>query len=68
MGRPRKQNREPFWFEDRQAWYVTIGTTKKRLSPNREEAYRLWHELMASPLRRRLKPKATETCWTRSRR
>jgi len=49
LGRPRKQSREPFWFEDRQAYYVTVGTTKKRLSPDRDEAWRLWHELMARP-------------------
>lgn len=49
MGRPRKQNREPFWFADRGAWYVHVGTTKKRLSPDKDEAWRLWHELMARP-------------------
>ncbi len=47
MGRPKKQSREPFWFADRQAWYVAIGTRKQRLSPDKDEAWRLWHELMA---------------------
>lgn len=47
MGRPKKQVREPFWFADRGAWYVTAGTTKVRLSPDKTEAWRLWHELMA---------------------
>lgn len=57
MGRPRKQSREPFWFEDRQAYYVTIGTTKKRLSPDKDEAWRLWHELMARPPEEPEKPR-----------
>jgi integrase len=49
VGRPRKQSREPFWFDDRRAYYVTIGNKKKRLSPDRDEAWRLWHGLMANP-------------------
>jgi integrase len=53
MGRPRKQSREPFWRTGRNCWYVHHGSTTVRLSPDREEAWRLWHELMARPPERR---------------
>jgi hypothetical protein len=56
MGRPRKQSREPFWFADRNAWYVHHGNRKVRLSPDRDEAWRLWHELMAKPPEERKTP------------
>lgn len=49
MGRPKKQNREPFWREARNCWYVQHGTRQIRLSPDKEEAWRLWHEFMANP-------------------
>jgi integrase/recombinase XerC len=58
LGRPKKQNREPFWFADRQAWYVKVGTTAQRLSPDKDEAWRLWHEMMAKPPEARQKPRA----------
>jgi integrase len=49
MGRPRKQNREPFWRTERNCWYVQHGTRQIRLSPDKDEAWRLWHEFMARP-------------------
>lgn len=49
MGRPRKQAREPFWRSDRSCYYVQHGSRQLRLAPDRDEAWRLWHELMARP-------------------
>jgi integrase len=49
MGRPKKQNREPFWRTERDCWYVHHGSRTVRLSPDKDEAWRLWHELMARP-------------------
>lgn len=49
MGRPKKQNREPFWRSDRSCYYVQHGTRQVRLSPDKDEAWRLWHEFMARP-------------------
>jgi integrase len=49
MGRPKKQNREPFWKTDRGCYYVQHGSKHVRLSPDRDEAWRLWHEFMAKP-------------------
>jgi len=49
MGRPRKQNREPFWRSERNCWYVQSGTRQIRLSTDKDEAWRLWHEFMARP-------------------
>jgi hypothetical protein len=50
----RDQHSEPFWRAARQCWYVQIGKTQKRLHPDREEAYRLYHENMSSAPKRRL--------------
>jgi len=56
MGRPRKQNREPFWRSDRSCYYVQHGTRHVRLSPDKDEAWRLWHEFMARPPEEKEKP------------
>jgi integrase len=58
MGRPRKQSREPFWREARSCYYVHHGTKTVRLSPDKDEAWRLWHELMARPPEEPAKPLA----------
>ncbi len=59
MGRPKKQNREPFWKTDRACWYVRQGSRQLRLSPDKDEAWRLWHEFMARPPeQRRVAPPA----------
>ena len=47
MGRPKKQAREPFWRADRSCYYVQQGTKQVRLAADKDEAWRLWHELMA---------------------
>ena len=49
MGRPKKQNREPFWRCERNCWYVQHGTRQIRLSSEKDDAWRLWHEFMARP-------------------
>jgi integrase len=49
MGRPRKQNREPFWRSERHCWFVYVAARQVRLSPDKDEAWRLWHEIMAKP-------------------
>lgn len=49
MGRPKKQNREPFWRTDRACWYVQHGTRQIRLDADKDRAWRLWHEFMAKP-------------------
>jgi integrase len=46
---PRPQHPEPFWRSQTQCWYVQIGKKQHRLSSDREEAYRLYHELMSRP-------------------
>ena len=40
---------QPFWREFMQCWYVQIGKKQIKLHPDREEAYRLYHELMTRP-------------------
>jgi len=47
MGRPKKQNREPFWRTERNCWFVHVGSRTLRLSPDKDEAWRRWHELMS---------------------
>jgi integrase len=49
MGRPKKQSREPFWRSFCDCWYVHHHGKQVRLSPDKDEAWRLWHELMARP-------------------
>ena len=61
MGRPRKQNREPFWRNERNCWYVHVGTRTHRLSPDKDEAWRLYHELMAKPPEERAAPPPSDT-------
>ena len=53
MGRPKKQNREPFWRSDRGCYYVQDGTKQVRLSPEKDEAWRIWHQFMARPPEKR---------------
>lgn len=44
---PRRRHPEPFWREQTQCYYVQIGKKQHRLARDRDEAYRLYHELMA---------------------
>lgn len=45
----RRQHPEPFWWKARSCWYVQVGGKQIRLAPDRDEAWRLYHELMARP-------------------
>jgi integrase len=49
MGRPKKQCPEPFWRRERNCWYVQVGKRQHRLSPDKNEAWRFYHEMMARP-------------------
>lgn len=37
---------QPFWRECTRCWYVQVGKKPIRLSPEKDEAFRLYHELM----------------------
>jgi integrase len=56
VGRPRKQAREPYWLAKRNCYFVHHGSKTIRLSPDKDEAWRLWHEVMAKPPERRATP------------
>ena len=43
----RDQHPEPFWRAARQCWFVQIGKKQHKLHSDRDEAYRLYHELMS---------------------
>jgi integrase len=43
------QHPEPFWRKSRNCWYVQLGKKQIKLHANRDEAYRLYHELMSRP-------------------
>jgi hypothetical protein len=49
MVRPKKKSREPLWRTSRDRWYLHHGRKTLRLSPDKDEASRLWHEQMAKP-------------------
>jgi integrase len=42
---PRKYP-QPFWRDSRACYFVQIGKKQVRLSPDKDEAFRLYHELM----------------------
>lgn len=44
-----RRHPQPFWREFMQCWYVQIGKKQVKLSPDREEAFRLYYELMGKP-------------------
>jgi integrase len=39
---------KPWFREERQAWYVTINGHRHNLGPDKDEAFRLFHKLMAA--------------------
>lgn len=41
-----RRHPQPFWREFTRSWYIQIGKKQLRLSPDRDEAFRLYHELM----------------------
>jgi integrase len=45
MARPPK----PWFREDRGAWFVTLNGTRHNLGPDKQEAHRRFHTLMAAP-------------------
>lgn len=40
--------RRPFWKKSHGCWYVKLGGKDTRLHPDKEEAHRRWHALVAS--------------------
>jgi hypothetical protein len=54
MARPPK----PWWNEDRGEYNVNIRGERHRLGPDKEEAERKFHELMAKPVEAPVKPDA----------
>ena len=46
----------PFWREQTRCWYVQLGKKQIRLSPDEEEAFRLYHERMSRPAEERTAP------------
>lgn len=40
---------KPWFWKERQAWYVTIAGTRHRLGEDRQIAHQRFHELMARP-------------------
>jgi len=40
---------KPFFRKDRQLWYVQIDGKQHKLGPDRDEAFRRYHELMGQP-------------------
>ena len=39
---------EPWFRDDRQAYFVTVNGTRHNLGPDKKEAFRRFHELMAA--------------------
>ena len=54
MARPPR----PWWNEDRGEYNVNIRGVRHRLGPDKEEAERNFHELMAKPVEAPVKPDA----------
>ncbi len=46
----RRRHPQPFWREFTRCWYVQIGKQQIRLSPDREEAFKMYHDLMKRTL------------------
>ena len=45
---------EPWWWKERQAWFVTIDGARHSLGPDEDDARQRFHELMAEPRKRRV--------------
>ena len=44
-----KKRPEPYWRSQTKCYYVQIRGRQHRLSPDEDDAFRLYHELMARP-------------------
>ena len=44
-----RRHPQPFWRNFTSSWYVQIGKRQVPLGPDRDEAFRLYHELMSRP-------------------
>jgi integrase len=44
-----KKHPEPFWRSERNCYFVQIGKKQVKLSADRDEAFRLYHQLMSKP-------------------
>jgi integrase len=42
-----RRHPQPFWREFTHCWYVQLGKKQIRLSPDRDEAFRIYYELMS---------------------
>ena len=56
MARPRK----PWFRKSNKRWYVEVDGKQVNLGPNKKEAHRLFHELMAQPEPKRKAPRTTK--------
>jgi hypothetical protein len=45
---------KPFFRKSRQLWYVQLDGKQFNLGPDRQDAFKRYHELMAKPERKRL--------------
>jgi integrase len=45
----RDQHPEPFWRASRKCFYVQLDGKQKKLHPDRDTAFRMYHELMSRP-------------------
>jgi integrase len=42
-----RRHPQPFWRQFTRCWYVQLGKKQIRLAPDRDEAFRIYHELMS---------------------
>jgi len=52
------RSQKPWFRKDRQCWFVTIDGQRRNLGPDREAAFREFHELMARPKKRAVASKS----------
>lgn len=45
---------KPWWWKERQAWFVTIDGVRHSLGPDQDGARQRFHELMAEPRKRQV--------------
>jgi integrase len=62
-----RRHPQPFWREFTRCWYVQIGKKQVRLSPDRDEAFRIYYELMSRGREGQPSPSATTLAPTPTR-